>query len=120
MKRFEPTGHLNQTQLLEAVLAETGRAELEEGRTQARVDTAQTIRAVLDVIGRTVVAGHEVRLTNFGTFRLRPERRRHNPQTGESVGPSRSVGFRSSGLLREHARTGEPVVSLIKRGKGEA
>lgn len=120
MKRFEPTGHLNQTQLLEEVLAETGRKDLETGRTEARNDTAQTIRAVLDVIGRTVVAGHEVRLTNFGTFRLRPTASRRNPQTGEPTAPSRSVGFRANGLLRAHARTGEPVVSLIKRGKGEA
>lgn len=111
MTRFEPTGNLNQTRLLEAVLQETGRTSTEE-----RVDTAQTLRALLDVIGRTMAAGYEVRLTNFGTFGQRERSWSRNPQTGQELGPVRVARFHANGLLRQSIKNGEAVTSLVKKG----
>lgn len=50
-------------------------------------DAANMIRVTLDVITRAVAAGHDVNITNFGTWmpRVKPEHKARNPQTGGRV-----------------------------------
>lgn len=78
MKQFQPHGDLNLIRLIEAVAEESG---------VSRADTSRVIRAMLDVVARTVSNLYRVRLTNFGTFAPRyvGAQLRRNPQTGAQV-----------------------------------
>jgi nucleoid DNA-binding protein len=108
MKRI--TGPLNKTGLAAAVAGELG-VSLDEG--------FRALNAVIDSIARTVAAGHDVTITNFGTFRAieAPSRKARNPQTGERVQvPARAdVRFRVSPRLRAVVRAGDPSASIRKR-----
>lgn len=105
-----PAGPLNKTQLAEAVARELG---------CSREDGYQVLNAVLDTITRTVTAGHDVTIANFGTFRAtqEPARTGYNPQTGDRVPipPQPGVRFRVAPRLREVVRGGNPGASIRKR-----
>lgn len=105
-----PNGPLNKTQLAATVAGELG-VSLDDG--------VRALNAVLNSITRTVTAGHDVTVTNFGTFRAvtDPARIGRNPQTGDAVAiPSRpTVRFRVAPRLLEVVRGGDPTVSIRKR-----
>lgn len=105
-----PTGPLNKTGLAEAVAADLG-ISVQDG--------FRVLDAVLGPIARTVTAGHDVTVTNFGTWRHvhHPARKARNPQTGEKVTvPARSaVRFRVSPRLQDVVNGGDPSASLKKR-----
>lgn len=105
-----PNRPLNKTALAATVAGELG-VSLDDG--------FRALNAVLDSITRTVVAGHDVTITNFGTFRAvqHPARIARNPQTGAPVPvPARpAVHFRVAPRLREVVRGGDPAASIRKR-----
>jgi DNA-binding protein HU-beta len=105
-----PTGPLNKTRLAETVGADLG---------IPLKDACRVLDAVFGAIGRTVTAGHDVTVTNFGTFRAvaHPARWARNPQTGERVRvPAKAaVRFRVSPRLEEVVQAGDPTASLKKR-----
>lgn len=105
-----PTGPINKTGLAVAVANDLG------------ITTKQAYRVLDSVFGtvsRTVTAGHDVTLTNFGTFRavVHPARKARNPQTGERVPvpARRAVHFRVSPRLREVVQAGDPTAPIKKR-----
>jgi DNA-binding protein HU-beta len=104
------TGPLNKTDLAAAVAAELG-VSLDDGY--------RALDAVINTIARTVTSGHDVTVTNFGTFRAvkHSARTARNPQTGAPVQvPVRAaVHFRVSPRLREVVRGGDPSASIRKR-----
>ena len=67
-------------------------------------DSAQLVDSVLEMIARSLVAGEEVKISSFGSFRARQKNARigRNPKTGQEVliTARRAVVFRPSHLLR--------------------
>lgn len=67
--------------------------------------TTEVINAFLEEISAGLIAGDNVRLVGFGTFRqsLRPAREGINPKTGEriSIAPSVSVAFKAGTALKD-------------------
>jgi DNA-binding protein HU-beta len=107
---FKPR-NLNHTTLVEVVSAEAG--------VSPKV-VEKVLRALLDVIGRTVAAGFRVSVTNFGTW-YRSEvapRPRRNPATDEEWFAPRTnyPRFRYSPRLREATTSGKVPATLKKRG----
>lgn len=104
-----PAGPLNKTRLAEAVAADLG---------ITIPDAFRAIDATLGAIVRTNAAGHDVTITNFGTFRAvtDPARIARNPQTGRTVEvPARpTVRFRVAPRLAEIIRSGDASASLKK------
>lgn len=104
-----PTGPLNKTRLAEVVAADLGIPATEGAR---------VLEAVFDAIVRTNAAGHDVTITNFGTFRALEDgaRTARNPQTGEAVKvPARpTVRFRVSPRLAEILRAHDTTASIAK------
>ncbi|MFE5369210.1 HU family DNA-binding protein [Streptomyces mirabilis] len=92
-------GPLNQTQLIEAVAAELD---------WPAADADRAVRATLDVIAATLAAGHNVSITNFGTFISRrvQARKARNPQTGGrvQVREHQALRFRPAPRLRQVVR----------------
>jgi nucleoid DNA-binding protein len=109
-----PTGPLNKTGLAEAVAADLG---------IPLTDGYRVLDAVFGTVTRTVTAGHDVTVTNFGTWRalVHPARVARNPQNGQPVKvPERSaVRFRVSPRLQEVVRGGDPAASIKKRPKSK-
>jgi nucleoid DNA-binding protein len=84
---------------------------------------AKVLRAFYDVVGREVVEGNTIAVTNFGTWKssvLRPRLVR-NPQTGESwmTEPTRQPRFKFSPTLRQAVNDGLPLITLRKLGNGK-
>lgn len=108
--RFRPSGDVNIGALSTALANERGKPVAE-----ARED----LQAVLEIIGRTVAAGHRVRLTNFGTF----ERGTHRIAKGALGGrvlrdtTVKTIKFHGSGKLLAAVRSGRKVGSLRKDPK---
>lgn len=79
---------MNRTELIDAVSADTG---LTRGQSEAALD------AIVYQVTAGVRGGSPVRITGFGTFKLRERQARkgRNPQTGESVRikASKGIGF---------------------------
>jgi DNA-binding protein HU-beta len=100
---------LNYTLLVEEVAAESG---------VSRETVNTVLRATFDVIGRTVVSGCKVAVTNFGTWfsKENPPRPVRNPQTGETwQAPARQrPRFRWSPAVQEAVRSGT-FTTLKKR-----
>ena len=115
-KIVQPTGDVNFTRLAELLEAEAG---LGPGK------GADVLHAVLNLIGRHVVAGYRVKLTNFGSFfpiiRRLPDGGLPAVRAAgwEIPNAVRKVRFTATGLFDEAVRTGDPVVTLRKRGKGK-
>jgi DNA-binding protein HU-beta len=96
--------------LVEAVAAEAG---------VSQADTAKVLRAVFDVIPRTVAAGYSVNVTNFGTWyaKWNVARQVRNPQTGETwqqEGRSRAA-FRWAPAVKEVVMAGDVIPETFKK-----
>jgi DNA-binding protein HU-beta len=70
-----------------------------------KTDAAKAVDGVFDLIGDTLKAGEEVRLTGFGVFVVatRAGGKGRNPQTGEeiTIKPSRQPRFRPGKQLKD-------------------
>jgi nucleoid DNA-binding protein len=103
--------NLNHTDLINAVAEESG---------QSPKIVDKVLRATFDVIGRHVVAGFKVNVTNFGTW-YRSEvapRIRHVPGTEESWHARRTnyPRFRYAPKFRDATVSGDVPATLRKRG----
>src|SRR5271170_1905003 len=91
---------VNRTELIEAVSADTG---LTRQQAEAAID------AVVYEITNGVRSGNPVRVTGFGTFKLRQRqaRRGRNPQTGAAVRikASKGIGFTPGVKLKADLNT---------------
>lgn len=87
---------MTRADLSEAVLKEIG---------LSRTESAELVEQVLDIISDTLTAGHNVKLSSFGTFVLRQKGGRvgRNPKTGEEVPiePRRVLTFKASQVMRD-------------------
>ena len=87
---------INKTDLA-AKLAET----LDISKTKA----ADAMSALVALMTDTLVKGEQVRITDFGTFKIRERAARtgRNPQTGDTVDipACKAVGFKASKKLKE-------------------
>ncbi len=113
MARIVPTStDVNFTRLVELVAAESGVSEDE---------VRKVLRGTFDVIGRTVLAGHKVTVTNFGSWAgvRKAARYARNPQTGNRVlVPARLEGrFRWSQTIVNALATGQRLTTLAKSAK---
>lgn len=91
------------------------RADLSEAVYQeiglSRAESAMLVEQVLDLISDTLVAGHNVKLSSFGSFVLRQKggRMGRNPKTGEEVpiDPRRVLTFKASQVMRDRINKGD-------------
>jgi nucleoid DNA-binding protein len=87
-------------------------------------DAQRNVTAVLDAVSRAVCAGHNVTITNFGTWIAYRTTRRtaRNPQTGDVVTLTRhpAVKWRPSPALAAAVRGGRKTFTIHKRPKGSA
>lgn len=104
--------NLHHTELIELTAAEAGVSKAEAER---------VLRAALDVIGRHVVAGFRVNITNFGTW-YRSEvapRVRSVPGTDEEEwrqSRTKYPRFKFAPFFTEAVKSGEVPKTLKKRG----
>jgi DNA-binding protein HU-beta len=109
VRRFTDS-RINQGRFIELVAAESG---------VSREDTMRVMRAVFDIIGRTVAGGGSVAITNFGTWtsRVTPAGMRRNPQTGGKVRvpDRRRPVFRWAPAVKRATRTGEVPQTFRKK-----
>ncbi|WAZ20226.1 HU family DNA-binding protein [Streptomyces cinnabarinus] len=107
------TERLTTTKLVEVVAADLG-ITLKEAH--------ETIVVVFDAIARAAASGHDVAVTNFGTWISSRTRRRtaRNPQNGDPVPVAafQKVRFRVSPHLREAVRRRDRKVTIRKAPKG--
>jgi len=68
-------------------------------------DAGDLVDTFFSCIKQTLLAGEDVKLVNFGTFKVRDKssRKGRNPQTGETleISKRRIVTFKPSKILRE-------------------
>ena len=87
---------LTRAELREAVHRETGLPQSE---------AAELVETVIDAIAERLTAGETVRISRFGSFRLRDKEPREgrNPRTGEPapIPARRVVTFRPSRVLKQ-------------------
>ncbi|MEV5449998.1 HU family DNA-binding protein [Streptomyces sp. NPDC052535] len=88
-------------------------------------DVHDTVMATFDVIARAAAGGHNVAITNFGTFRAyRVDARQvRNPQTGKTrtVPAHRKVAFRVSPALADAVRrrlSASATIRKLPKGSG--
>ncbi len=78
----------------------------------SRTESADLVNSVLDLIADELVKGSTVKLSSFGTFRVRQKRERigRNPKTGEEVPitPRRVLVFRPSQVMKNVVNGLEP------------
>jgi integration host factor subunit alpha len=85
------------------------RADLAEAVYQeiglSRAESALLVEQVLDTVAAALIAGHNVKLSSFGSFILRQKSSRmgRNPKTGQEVpiDARRVLTFRASQLMRD-------------------
>lgn len=103
---------MNQAQLIKAVIANTG---------LSRRKAEAAVTAMLDTIVRTVTAGEDVSITNFGTFRAceDPAQIRRNPQTGSTfqARPMARMRFRVSPKAQQIVAAGDTAARRRKEPK---
>ncbi len=82
----------------------------------SRAKTAQMVETMLEMIGRTLCAGEEVRLSGFGTFvtATRKAAKGRNPRTGEPMDLPSSVSVRF-----KVARGLKDALDARPQGRGE-
>lgn len=107
------TARLTTTRLIEVVAADLGTTPK---------DAHEMVMTVFSAIARANASGHDVAITNFGTFvshRVKRGRRR-NPQTGEAfTAPAhQKVRFRVSPQLADAVRRRDRKVTIRKAPKG--
>jgi DNA-binding protein HU-beta len=87
---------MNQSELIEKVARA---AELNQRA------AGQAVKAVVNVILDSLVAGEAVRVSGLGTFNVaaRPAREGRNPQNGETIkiAPSKAVRFHAGKAVKE-------------------
>ena len=87
---------ITRTDLSEAVYKELG---------LSRVESAELVETVLEIISDRIVAGESVKLSSFGSFLVRSKNERigRNPKTGEEVPitPRRVMVFKPSNILKQ-------------------
>ena len=92
---------LTRQDLAEAVFREVG---------LSRNESAQLVESVLSHVSDTLVSGHTVKISSFGTFSIRDKAARvgRNPKTGEEVPilPRRVLTFRPSHLMKDRVAAG--------------
>ena len=92
---------LTRMDLSEAVFREVG---------LSRNESAQLVESVLEHVSDALVAGQQVKISSFGTFRVREKKARvgRNPKTGEEVpiNPRRVLTFRPSHLMKDRVASG--------------
>lgn len=107
--------NLNHTELTKEVAAESGLPDDVVG---------QVLRAAFDVIGRHVVAGFRVNVTNFGTWYLSEvaPRIRRDLSTGEEWRAPRTnyPRFKFAPFFTEATKSGEVPKTFKKRGRNLA
>ncbi len=78
----------------------------------SRTESAEMVNSVLDLVSDSLVAGHTVKLSSFGTFMVRSKRQRmgRNPKTGVEVPitPRRVLVFRPSQIMKNIVNGQEP------------
>jgi integration host factor subunit alpha len=78
----------------------------------SRTESADLVKLVLDTMTDTIVEGHSIKLSSFGTFIVRSKSGRmgRNPKTGEEVPitPRRVLVFRPSQVMK-NLINGEPA-----------
>lgn len=71
----------------------------------SRVESAELVESVLDIISDRIVDGESVKLSSFGSFLVRSKNERigRNPKTGEEVPitPRRVMVFKPSNILKK-------------------
>ena len=71
----------------------------------SRKDSNDILDMILDEITQELVAGHDVKLSSFGTFSLRDKKARagRNPKTGVDavITPRRVISFKPSQTMRK-------------------
>jgi nucleoid DNA-binding protein len=107
------TARMTTTRLIEVVAEDLG-------TTPGKV--RDTVLATFDVIARASASGHDVAVTNFGTwvaYRAKARKAR-NPQTGETVpvAAHRAVRFRVGPHLADAVRRRDRKVTIRKAPKG--
>jgi len=92
---------LTRMDLSEAVFREVG---------LSRNESAQLVESVLAHVSDALVGGETVKISSFGTFKVRAKSARigRNPKTGEEVpiSPRRVLTFRPSHLMKDRVAGG--------------
>lgn len=100
---------MNLTSLAEKVSAETG---------LSKAQAFQVVKTTFDVIAYAVSKGEDVRVNNFGTFRLHksPVSVRRNPSTGETWRSGlKTPKFRASGTFKETVKSGRVTKTISRK-----
>jgi integration host factor subunit alpha len=70
-----------------------------------KVESAQLVNAIFEIIKDTLESGEEIMISGFGKFQIRKKSRRRgrNPHSGAALDlpPRTVVTFKCSGVLRE-------------------
>ncbi|MFJ4551040.1 HU family DNA-binding protein [Streptomyces sp. NPDC088817] len=107
------TERLTTTKLIDVVAA-----DLDIPPAEAR----KAVMATFGAIARAAASGHDVAITNFGTWRSyrTPRRKSRNPQTGEPVivAAHQKVSFRVGPALADAVRRRDRKASIDKAPKG--
>ncbi len=76
----------------------------------SRNESAELVESVLNHVSDALVRGETVKISSFGTFKVRDKAARigRNPKTGEEVpiSPRRVLTFRPSQLMKERVAAG--------------
>lgn len=104
------TGPLTLVPLIAEIARSTGRS---------RADVRGTVDAFIDVVGRATAAGHNVTITNFGTW-IASHRTSYpvrNPRTGGPVTvPARwTVRFRPARRFSQVVQAHQPVPGALRK-----
>jgi integration host factor subunit alpha len=95
---------VTRAQLGEAVYQEVG---------LSRSDSAALVEAVLDEISDALAGGEELKISSFGSFKVRAKGQRtgRNPKTGEEVPilPRKVLVFRASHVLKDRINGSKSV-----------
>ena len=71
----------------------------------SRIESAELVETLLDIISERIVEGESVKLSSFGSFLVRSKNERigRNPKTGEEVPitPRRVMVFKPSNILKQ-------------------
>ncbi|PZP84985.1 MAG: integration host factor subunit alpha [Azospirillum brasilense] len=74
-------------------------------------ESTQLVDSVLEEVCGALAAGEQVKLSSFGTFKLRRKKERigRNPKTGVEVPitPRTVLSFNASNILKQSVNTGE-------------
>jgi integration host factor subunit alpha len=83
----------------------------------SRNESASLVDSVFNEISKSLIDGHDVKISSFGTFIVRNKKERvgRNPKTGEEVPISarQVVTFRSSNVLKSQVSELSNITSSI-------